>query len=124
MAPTPCAPLAPGGAPGAVCRLDGHARTGGPPRGSPVLQPLHARIRLPGLDPRATYRLEPVELSASALVRTADGPPSWWTTPTSASGDLLATVGLQAPMLYPEQALLLKLVTQDAPDDVVGTTAG
>ncbi len=72
------------------------------------------RIRLPGLNPNATYRVEPVELSAGALVRTSDGPPLWWTQPTQLPGQLLEAVGLQAPMLYPEQALLFRLVRVDA----------
>ena len=72
------------------------------------------RIRIPGLDPGRTYRLEPIELSSGALVRSADGPPTWWTEPTSAGGHTLATVGLQAPMLYPEQALLFRLVSDDS----------
>jgi alpha-galactosidase len=68
------------------------------------------RIRLPGLDPQRTYRVEPLELSRSALARTADGPPSWWTDPVTVSGSMLGAIGLQAPMLYPEQALLFRLV--------------
>ncbi|WP_338418540.1 alpha-galactosidase [Microcella alkaliphila] len=68
------------------------------------------RIRLPGLDPDSTYRIEPVRLSEVALTRTADGPPSWWSTPTTVSGATLAAIGLQAPMLYPEQALVFRLV--------------
>jgi len=75
------------------------------------------RIRLPGLDPAVTYRIEPIELSASALTRTASGPPSWWTDPMTATGGVLAAIGLQAPMLYPEQALLFRLV---AVEDVSG----
>jgi alpha-galactosidase len=68
------------------------------------------RIRLPGLSPEQCYRLEPVQLSASALVRTRSGFPSWWVEPTVVSGEVLATVGLQGPMLYPEQVLLFRLV--------------
>lgn len=70
------------------------------------------RVRLPGLDPDATYLLEPIHLSASALTKTSDGPPAWWTRPTRVTGQLLGTVGLQAPMLYPEQALLFRLVRE------------
>jgi alpha-galactosidase len=72
------------------------------------------RIRLPGLDPNTAYRVEPVELSAAALTRTSTGPPSWWTEPTTMTGHLLGEVGLQAPMLYPEQALLFRLVADVA----------
>jgi len=75
------------------------------------------RIRIPGLRDDISYRIEPVDLSASALVRAAGGPPSWWTEPTSVSGSVLANIGLQAPMLYPEQALLFRLVAVELADD-------
>ncbi len=78
------------------------------------------RIRLSGLDPDATYRIEPIELSGSALTQTASGPPSWWTDPMTASGGVLGAIGLQAPMLYPEQALLFRLV---AVEDLSGETS-
>ncbi|MDP9417696.1 MAG: alpha-galactosidase [Actinomycetota bacterium] len=75
------------------------------------------RIRLPGLDPRLVYRIEPVEMSAGALVRTRGGYPSWWVEPAPVSGRLLVTVGLQGPMLYPEQALLFRLVADGTGDE-------
>jgi alpha-galactosidase len=71
------------------------------------------RIRIPGLNAETSYRIEPVELSAAALTRTAAGPPSWWTEPTTVTGHLLAGIGLQGPLLYPEQALLFRLVAVD-----------
>jgi alpha-galactosidase len=71
------------------------------------------RIRIPGLREEASYRIEPIELSASALTRVAGGPPSWWSDPGIVSGGVLGTIGLQAPMLYPEQALLFRLVAID-----------
>jgi len=74
------------------------------------------RVRLPGLRPDVRYRIEPVGLSAAALTRTAAGPPSWWTEPTTVSGRLLGEIGLQAPMLYPEQALLFRLVADQGDD--------
>jgi alpha-galactosidase len=63
------------------------------------------------------YCIEPIPLSAGALVETASGPPTWWTTPTTATGRALGAIGLQAPMLYPEQALLFRLV-------IISTTEG
>ena len=75
------------------------------------------RIRIPGLDASTTYRIEPVQLSAPGLVRTAAGPPAWWTEPTRVTGRTLATVGLQAPMIYPEQALVFRLVADRTPPD-------
>jgi alpha-galactosidase len=71
------------------------------------------RIRIPGLLPDARYRIEPIELSASALVRTASGPPEWWTQPTTVTGRTLDGIGLQAPMLYPEQALVFRLIADN-----------
>ncbi|HEX8080908.1 MAG TPA: alpha-galactosidase [Jatrophihabitans sp.] len=73
------------------------------------------RMRLPGLDPRRGYRVEPIELSAGSMVRSRSGFPSWWNRPPVVAGRLLQDVGLQAPMLYPEQALLFRLV-DDATD--------
>ncbi|HEX8095142.1 alpha-galactosidase [Jatrophihabitans sp.] len=73
------------------------------------------RMRLPGLDPRRRYRVEPIELSAGSMVRSRSGFPSWWNRPPVVAGRLLQDVGLQAPMLYPEQALLFRLV-EDATD--------
>ncbi|MBA2445060.1 MAG: alpha-galactosidase [Nocardioidaceae bacterium] len=80
------------------------------------------RVRIPGLQPDASYRIEPIEISASALARTASGPPSWWTEPTTATGRMLAVVGLQAPMLYPEQALLIRFVMASTPENVALST--
>jgi alpha-galactosidase len=70
------------------------------------------RIGLPGLDPDTRYRIEPIELSSGALVRTRSGYPTWWTDPMTVSGRTLETVGLQGPMLYPEHALLFRLVAE------------
>ncbi|MCW2792298.1 MAG: glycoside hydrolase clan [Nocardioides sp.] len=75
------------------------------------------RIPLPGLDPDLLYRIEPVQLSASALVRNAAGPPAWWSESTCVTGRTLASVGLQAPMLYPEQAAVLRLVPHPHPTE-------
>ncbi|MFD5213893.1 alpha-galactosidase [Microbacterium sp. NPDC058345] len=71
------------------------------------------RMRIPGLRDDLAYRIEPIELSASALVPVAGGPPSWWTESLTVTGGVLNRVGLQAPMLYPEQALLFRLVAVD-----------
>jgi len=72
------------------------------------------RVRIPGLDPDTVYRVEPVEISAASLVRTSAGPPAWWSGATEVTGRTLAHVGLQAPMLYPEQALLVRLVAHQS----------
>ncbi len=70
------------------------------------------RLRLPGLDPALQYRVEPVRLSDSALVRTRSGEPRWWTEPSVVLGEVLERMGLQGPMLYPEQALVFRVVAQ------------
>jgi alpha-galactosidase len=75
------------------------------------------RLRLPGLDPATTYRVEPVELSAGALVRTRSGQVSWWQDRPLVNGQVLQAVGLQGPMLYPEQALLFRLSADDGGED-------
>jgi alpha-galactosidase len=82
------------------------------------------RIRIPGLDPRQQYRIEPIELSAEALVRTGDGPPSWWARPATVRGEVLEHVGLQGPMLYPERVLLFRLVAEGAADGGSSTECG
>ncbi|TDE43412.1 alpha-galactosidase [Nonomuraea mesophila] len=73
------------------------------------------RIRLPALDPDLSYRVEPVSLSTGALVRTRSGKPSWWLDGPVISGRALQAVGLQGPMLYPEQALVFRLVADQPP---------
>ena len=75
------------------------------------------RLRLPGLDPDATYVVEPIRLSAEALVQTRSGYPSWWRDGARVTGRALATIGLQGPMLYPDQALLFRLVGTDSDKD-------
>jgi len=71
------------------------------------------RLRLSGLDPALPYRVDPVHLSAGAMVRTRSGWPRWWTEPTTVLGEVLESVGLQGPMLYPEQALVFRVVALD-----------
>ncbi|TFD63366.1 alpha-galactosidase [Cryobacterium sp. Hh38] len=80
------------------------------------------RIRIPGLRDEAIYRIEPIELSASALMRVKGGAPSWWTDPIALSGSVLGRIGLPAPMLYPEQALLFRLVAVDRADILTNLT--
>jgi alpha-galactosidase len=46
------------------------------------------------------------------MVRTRSGQPPWWTERTVVLGEVLETVGLQGPMLYPEQALLFRVVAE------------
>src|SRR5690606_2533654 len=76
----------------------------------------HPRRQLPGLDPEAAYRLRPVLPS---------GPPSHLTSPPWLAralaegsvllpGAVLTTSGLAAPLLDPEQGLMLSLTREPA----------
>ncbi|WP_411721431.1 alpha-galactosidase [Mycetocola sp.] len=68
------------------------------------------RVRLPGLRDDIRYRVEAVDLSRAALVKSASGQPDWVTAPQTFSGSVLSRVGLQAPRIYPEQAFVVRLV--------------
>jgi alpha-galactosidase len=76
------------------------------------------RIRLRGLSPDRSYRLRPVIVgSAPSGLRT----PYWWGDPPYRgavfSGAALAHVGVAAPMIHPDQVVLLRA---DAADTVDG----
>lgn len=65
------------------------------------------RIRFPGLDPAAGYRVEPLPVGSTlqSLV-----PAPWWAdAPLELSGAALGTVGLAAPLLRPEQGVLFRV---------------
>jgi alpha-galactosidase len=76
------------------------------------------RVRLRGLDAEASYRLRPVLVGAgpSGLVA-----PSWWGAGDAGypgvvlSGAALAEVGVAAPVIHPEQAVLLRAQRVSAP---------
>lgn len=63
-------------------------------------------IALPGLDPAARYRLDPVILDEphTFLHRT---PPAWFSTGLEAGGAWLGAAGVPMPVLNPERAFLL-----------------
>ncbi|WP_193104965.1 alpha-galactosidase [Brachybacterium sp. FME24] len=75
----------------------------------------HDRLRFPGLDPEATYRILPLATGArvSSLV-----PPRWMQLAREAAaeggllvpGAVLSISGITAPLLDPEQALLIDIV--------------
>jgi alpha-galactosidase len=65
------------------------------------------RLRLPGLDPDATYDLRPLAPGDGAGHGDAIYPVPWWTHGTRLSGRTLAAVGVQAPSLFPERLVLL-----------------
>ena len=64
---------------------------------------------LPGLDPDALYRVEPVRLGAWPRV-VQDAMPPWWAEGSvTMTGRVLASVGIPMPLLAPEQALVLEV---------------
>ncbi|ROS27868.1 alpha-galactosidase [Cellulomonas sp. PhB150] len=63
-------------------------------------------IRLPGLDPSRTYRVSVVDVGAEPTFVQPQAPP-WWPG-TTLPGRVLAEVGLAAPLLAPENAVLLR----------------
>ena len=65
-------------------------------------------VRLPGLDPERTYRVEVVEPGHRIKAYNHHAGPAWWTTGAELRGATLATVGLQAPGLAPEHLVVVK----------------
>ncbi|MFC4555810.1 alpha-galactosidase [Georgenia faecalis] len=68
------------------------------------------RLRIPGLAPDAHYRLTPLAPGDVVHGRTGHRAPPWWAEPVTLPGAVLGGVGVQAPVLNPEQAVLLHLV--------------
>jgi len=78
------------------------------------------RLRLPGLDPAATYRLRPLLIGErpSNLIT-----PPWWQRALDEDGlvlpgTVLLHAGLTAPLIDPEQGLLLSLQREPEPASV------
>ncbi|HEY8717788.1 alpha-galactosidase [Pengzhenrongella sp.] len=65
------------------------------------------RVRLPGLDPDADYRLAPLEPATAAPSLGGHAPPPWWADGIVLPGRVLSDVGVQAPDLLPERLVLL-----------------
>jgi len=67
--------------------------------------------RIPGLQARRVYVVEcvPIPGGVSGATRTQ---PSWLTTPIRLTGEQLAVIGIQPPVLHPETAVLVHLHTQ------------
>jgi alpha-galactosidase len=65
------------------------------------------RVRLPGLDPDATYDVAPLPPGDRVEGPIRSTLP-WWTTGVRLSGRTLEQVGLQAPGLFPERLVLLQ----------------
>ncbi|TNC17285.1 alpha-galactosidase [Georgenia sp. 311] len=77
---------------------------------TPVASPV-GRVRLPGLADDLTYRVAPLPPGDVTTGRAGHGPAPWWDEPAVLTGRVLAAVGVQAPVLNPEQLVLLHLTT-------------
>jgi alpha-galactosidase len=64
------------------------------------------RVRLPGLDPEATYDVRPL-LPATDTRAAGQSRPPWWSTGVRLRGSVLGSLGVQAPNLFPESLVLL-----------------
>lgn len=63
-------------------------------------------IRFPGLDPDRLYTVRPIGVAPRVV---QDAPPPWLSTGVTLPGRVLSVAGLPAPLLVPDQALLLEL---------------
>ncbi|NEG55664.1 alpha-galactosidase [Bifidobacterium platyrrhinorum] len=73
-------------------------------------------VRLPGLDPDATYRVQPLHLDldlAALGIGNGQSPLGWWTPDgVLMTGRTLAAYGLRPPSLHPAQSVLFTVVRQ------------
>ncbi|WP_229076797.1 alpha-galactosidase [Actinoplanes sp. DH11] len=73
---------------------------------TPVWSP-PGRVRLPGLDPDAGYLVTPLP-PGDDMKGPSRHQLRWWSAGLRLSGRVLATAGLQAPVLYPERLVLIR----------------
>jgi len=66
-------------------------------------------VRLPGLAPDTRYRLAPLP-PAHRIEGPGLTPLPWWSEGVTMSGRVVAEVGLQAPMQYPERMVMVEAV--------------
>jgi len=64
------------------------------------------RVRLPGLDPHATYDVLPLSPGGDTPAADLSSPP-WWSTGIRLKGSVLGSMGVQAPNPFPESLVLL-----------------
>jgi alpha-galactosidase len=76
--------------------------------GTSVVSP-PGMVRLPGLDPDRRYRVTPLAPGDILGGRTSHGDLAWWSAGVTLTGAVLGSVGLQAPVLNPEQMVLVHL---------------
>jgi alpha-galactosidase len=65
--------------------------------------------RIPGLDPRREYRVSVVDIGAEAATY-AGIQPAWVADGITLTGAVLGAVGLEPPLLQPDEALVVRLV--------------
>jgi alpha-galactosidase len=65
------------------------------------------RVRLPGLDPDAVYRVAPLPPGDQPQGPTRY-PLGWWNSGAELSGRMLALAGIQAPVLFPQRLVLIR----------------
>jgi alpha-galactosidase len=68
-------------------------------------------VRLPGLDPARTYRVQVVDTGGTPFTVQREQPAWMDDGSLVATGSFLASIGVRAPVLGPEQALVLHLTT-------------
>ena len=75
-----------------------------------------APVRLPGLDPDATYRVQPLALAldlAGLGIGNGQSPLGWWREEgVLMSGRTLQTYGVRPPSLHPAQSVLFTVIQQ------------
>ncbi|WP_354530474.1 alpha-galactosidase [Nakamurella sp. UYEF19] len=64
-------------------------------------------VRLPGLDPTARYRLQPLEPPGTVADQGLKFWPPWWSGGVESTGRTLSDHGVQAPSIPPESLVLL-----------------
>ena len=69
-------------------------------------------VRLPGLDPHASYHIQPVDLTADTAGFPGRAGPSWWRHGTTLPARALAEHGVQFPPMFPERLVLVHLVRE------------
>ncbi len=75
-------------------------------RERPITWPA-GRVRLPGLDPEATYRVTPAGPASSATRLDPRVYPAWWRDGVELTGAVLGEVGVQIPALNPDTVALI-----------------
>ncbi|GIG36476.1 alpha-galactosidase [Cellulomonas pakistanensis] len=70
------------------------------------------RVRVPGLDPAATYEVRPLPPGDEVVPGHGDALPRWWSEGARLSGRTLGAVGVQVPNQFPERTVLLHLTAR------------